>query len=137
MLKIGNIINIFYGDDNTSAAFDIESKFTESGTFNVIMHEKKNFSHGRFINYENLNNNYNIYLKSKNISKYEEKLLEFLKDGNNIILESRYNGILAEYDLLLMVQYLTYYISNLLKIDISKPAFTENALKLFFYKGTL
>ena len=40
----------------TTACYDLESKIIESGIANCIIHEKKNFSHGRFVNYENLNN---------------------------------------------------------------------------------
>lgn len=137
LLKQGEIINIFYGDNTSCAAFDIESKFIESGIFNVLLHEKKNFSHGRFINYEHLSSKINIYLKSKNGSKYEEKLLRYLSNDNNIIIESRYDDILCEYDLFIMSQYLIYYISKLLKIDMSKPTYSEDAMEIYFYKGEL
>ena len=110
----------------------------ESGIINCIVHEKKNFSHGRFINYEHLSTKKNIYFKSKNTSLYESKLLEYLKDDQNIIIESKYYGLLCEYDLLIASQYLMYYIANFLDIDISKPTYSEeNDMKLFFYKGKL
>ena len=54
-----------------------------------------------------------------------------------IILESRYDGILSEYDLLLMSQYFIYYISKLTGIDLSKPNYTDEAMKIYFYKGEL
>lgn len=137
IFKKGNILNVFYGDYGSSCARDFESKIIESGIFNLILHEKKNFSHGRFINYENLNNNFNIYIKEKNTSAYEKKLIEYLENGNTIILESRYNDIEAEYDLLLMSQYFIYYLSKYLDIDMSKPKYSENAMKIYFYKGQL
>lgn len=102
-----------------------------------MVHEKKNFSHGRFINYEHLGENKNIYFKQKTTSLYEEKLLQYLADGKNLIIESRYDGILCEYDLLIASQYLIYYISNYLNIDISKPTYSEDAMKIYFYKGEL
>ena len=137
IIKKGNNINIFSGDYTKSATTDLESKLIESGILNCIVHEKKNFSHGRFINYENLNNKNNIYFKQNQIEKYEEKLLEYLKNDNNIIIESKYNGILSEFDLLIASQYLTYHIGKLLKIDISKPNYSEDAMKIYFYKGEL
>lgn len=137
IFKRGNIINIFHGDFTSSAAMDLESTFIESGIFNVLLHEKKNFSHGRFINYEHLSNKMNIYLKTKNESLYEEKLLKYLSLDKNIIIESRYDGLLAEYDLLIATQYFIYYISKLLDIDISKPSYSEEAMKIYFYKGDL
>ena len=136
-LKIGNTINVFWGDFTTVAGLDLESKITESGIFNVILHEKKNFSHGRFINYEYRCNHSNIYLKQNKTTEYELKLLSYLKDGNNLILESRYDGILCEFDLLVASQYLIYYISNYLSIDLSKPTYSEDAMKIYFYKGIL
>ena len=42
------VIHIFYEWASLPTATDIESKFIESGIANVILHEKKNFSHGRF-----------------------------------------------------------------------------------------
>ncbi len=131
-----NLINIFRGDCSSTPAFDLESKITESGVCNCIIHEKKNFSHGRFINYENLNNNVSIYFKQKETSKYEEELLNYLSE-NTIIIESDYNGILAEFDLLIASQYIIYYIGKIINKDMSKPNYTENAMKIYFYKGQL
>ena len=136
-LKEGNSFNIFTGDFTESASSDLESKIVESGIYNCLIHEKKNFSHGRFINYEHFSHNKNIYFKQKNTSLYEEKLLEYLEKDQNLIIESRYNGILCEYDLLIASQYLIYYISNFLNIDISKPTYNEEAMKIYFYKGEL
>ena len=130
------IINVFRGDYSNCASYDLESKLIESGIFNSIIHEKKNFSHGRFINFENMNNKCVIYFKQKTISKYEEKLLDYL--GNKIaIFESRYDGLLAEFDLLIASQFIIYQIGKLLDIDVSKPNYTDNAMKIYFYKGQL
>ena len=136
-LKEGNNFNIFTGDFTESAGSDLESKIVESGIYNCLIHEKKNFSHGRFINYEHLSQKKNIYFKQKTTSLYEKKLLEYLGKDQNLIIESRYDGILCEYDLLTSSQYLIYYISNFLNIDISKPTYNEDAMKIYFYKGEL
>lgn len=136
-LTKGGQINIFTGDFTESAGSDLESKIVESGIYNCLVHEKKNFSHGRFINYEHLSQNKNIYLKQKSTSPYENKLLDYLSKDKNLIIESRYDGILCEYDLLVASQFLIYYISNFLIIDISKPTYSEDAMKIYFYKGEL
>ena len=136
-LKEGNSFNIFTGDFTESAGSDLESKIIESGIYNCLIHEKKNFSHGRFINYEHLSHKKNIYFKQKTTNLYEKKLLEYLEKDQNLIIESRYDGILCEYDLLISSQYLIYYISNFLNIDISKPTYKEDAMKIYFYKGEL
>lgn len=137
MFSVGNIINIFTGDYTNSASCDIESKIIESGVLNCIIHEKKNFSHGRFINYENLNNKNSIYFKQKKTSRYEEKLLEYLSKDNILMLESRYDELLCEFDLLIASQLLIYYIAKVLDIDVSKPKYSEDAMKIYFYKGEL
>lgn len=130
------IINVFRGDYSKCASYDLESKLIESGIFNSIIHEKKNFSHGRFINFENMNNKCVIYFKQKTTSKYEEELLNYL--GNKIaIFESKYVGLLAEFDLLIASQFIIYQIGKLLDIDVSKPNYTDNAMKIYFYKGQL
>lgn len=135
-IKNKGIINIFRGDYTDTASYDLESKIIESGIFSCIIHEKKNFSHGRFVNYENLKNDYSIYFKQAKVNKYEEDLLNYL-DKNTIIIESKYNKILAEFDLLIASQFIIYYIGKYLDIDVSKPKYTENAMKIYFYKGDL
>ena len=135
--KKGSCFNIFLDDFLYSAVSDLDSKIIESGVFNCLIHEKKNFSHGRFINYEHLSDKKNIYFKSKSISTYEKRLLDYLQNDYNIIIESRYDGILCEYDLLVASQYFIYFISNFLDIDISKPSYSEDAMKIYFYKGDL
>ena len=135
-LKIKNIINIFKGDYTNTACFDLESKSIEAGIFNAIVHEKKNFSHGRFVNYENLDNNISIYFKQKSTSKYEKELLNYL--GNDcILIESKYDGLLAEFDLFIASQFIIYYIGRFLDIDVSKPKYSDNAMRIYFYKGEL
>lgn len=137
IIKLGNTINIFGGDYCKCAEYDLESKLIESGTMNAICHEKKNFSHGRFINYEHLNNKCSIYLESSNNSPYEEVLLSYLDKEKTIIIQSDYSGILCEYDLLIASQYLIYNIGKLLNIDMSKPTYSDEDMKLYFYKGIL
>ena len=135
-IKNRNMINIFRGDYADSASFDLESKLIESGIFNCIIHEKKSFSHGRFINYENLNNNISIYFKQKSTTKYEAELLKYL-DKSCILVESRYDSLLAEFDLLIASQFIIYYIGNVLNVDVSKPKYSDEAMKIYFYNGDL
>lgn len=135
-IKEHKVLNLFRGDYTDTACYDLESKIIESGIFNCIIHEKKNFSHGRFINYENLNNTISIYFKQKSTTKYEQELLKYLED-DILIIESNYDGVLAEFDLLIASQFIIYYIGKLLDIDVSKPKYSEKAMKIYFYKGDL
>ena len=62
--------------------------------------------------------------------------MKYLND-DTLIIESLYDGILAEFDLLIASQFIIYYIGKVLDIDVSKPKYSENALKIYFYKGEL
>lgn len=137
MLFQGKMLNIFTGDFTASAGIDLESKIVESGIFQCLVHEKKNFSHGRFINYEHRSDKLNIYFKQKQTTRYEQNLLSYLDKDNLILIESLYDGILCEFDLLIASQYLIYHISKFLNIDISKPTYSEESLKIYYYKGEL
>lgn len=136
-LKDHNTINIFTGDYTNTACYDLESKLIESGISGCTIHEKKNFSHGRFINYENQKEKLSIYFKQKETTKYEEELLKYLDKQNTIIIESQYNHLLAEFDLLVASQFIIYHLGKKLDIDTSKPPYKEESLNLYFYKGKL
>ena len=129
-------VNIFYGDVATIGAFDIENKLIESGICSCILHEKKNFSHGRYVLFENSMNN-NIYFKRKDVDKYERELLKYIKNDKNIIIESEYNNYLCEFDLLVASIVLIKYIGDLLNIDPSNPTTLFSGEKLYDYSGNL
>ena len=77
-----------------------------------------------------------IYFKQKSTSKYEKELLNYL--GNDcILIESKYDGLLAEFDLFIASQFIIYYIGRFLDIDVSKPKYSDNAMRIYFYKGEL
>lgn len=139
IFKEKGIIDAFYGDYTTSATLDLESKIVESGVYRITMHEKKNFSHGRFISMEHNNSNVVIYFKTKSIGMYEKKLLKYLKQNANgmIMVESEYENLLGEFDLLLAVQYLTKYIADLIDKDLSKPTYSEEAMKIYRHTGKI
>lgn len=134
-----NVIDTFYGDYTNSAVLDLESKIIETGVYRITMHEKKNFSHGRFISMEHNNSDVVIYFKTSNETMYEKKLLKYLKEKSNnlIIIESSYDNLIAEFDLLLSVQYLIKYIADLIDKDLSKPAYSEEAMKIYKHKGKI
>ncbi len=132
-----NIIDLLHGDYTTTAALDMESKIVESGVFRVTLHEKKNFSHGRFISIEHYRPDVLIYLKQKNVSKYEKELLKYIESQklDYIVIESDFNGLLAEFDLLIASQFFMKNIGGLINIDLSKPMYTEESMKIYKYIG--
>ena len=133
--KKNNIIDIYYDNYTKPIMCDLESKIVETGIFRCTIHEKKNFSHGRFITLEKYPSDVQIYLKSKKDTKYDNELLKYLKiySKNLIILEpdeENNNGIL---ELLIYSQLFIYEISKLLKKDLSNPDYSEDSMKIYRY----
>ena len=133
--KKNNIIDIYYDNYTKPIMCDLESKIVETGIFRCAIHEKKNFSHGRFITLEKYPSDVQIYLKLKKDTKYDDELLKYLKiySKNLIILEpdeENNNGIL---ELLIYSQLFIYEISKLLKKDLSNPDYSEDSMKIYRY----
>ena len=133
--KKNNIIDIYYDNYTKPIMCDLESKIVETGIFRCTTHEKKNFSHGRFITLEKYPSDVQIYLKSKKDTKYDNELLKYLKiySKNLIILEAdeeNGNGIL---ELLIYSQLFIYEISKLLKKDLSNPDYSKDSMKIYRY----
>ena len=133
--KKKNIIDIYYDNYTKPIMCDLESKIVETGIYRCTTHEKKNFSHGRFITLEKYPSDVQIYLKSKKDTKYDNELLKYLKiySKNLIILEpdeENNNGIL---ELLIYSQLFIYEISKLLKKDLSNPDYSEDSMKIYRY----
>ena len=133
--KKNNIIDIYYDNYTKPIMCDLESKIVETGIFRCTIHEKKNFSHGRFITLEKYPSDVQIYLKLKKDTKYDNELLKYLSiySKNLIILEAdeeNNNGIL---ELLIYSQLFIYEISKLLKKDLSNPDYSEDSMKIYRY----
>ena len=133
--KKKNIIDIYYDNYTKPIMCDLESKIVETGIYRCATHEKKNFSHGRFITLEKYPSDVQIYLKLKKDTKYDDELLKYLKiySKNLIILESGEesdNGIL---ELLIYSQLFIYEISKLIKKDLSNPDYSEDSMKIYRY----
>ena len=133
--KKNNIIDIYYDNYTKPIMCDLESKIVETGIFRCAIHEKKNFSHGRFITLEKYPSDVQIYLKLKKDTKYDNELLKYLSIyGKNLIIlesdEENDNGIL---ELLIYSQLFIYEISKLLKKDLSNPDYSEDSMKIYRY----
>ena len=133
--KKNNIIDIYYDNYTKPIMCDLESKIVETGIFRCTIHEKKNFSHGRFITLEKYPSDVQIYLKLKKDTKYDDELLKYLSIyGKNLIIlepdEEDNKGIL---ELLIYSQLFIYEISKLLKKDLSNPDYSEDSMKIYRY----
>ena len=133
--KKKNIIDIYYDNYTKSIMCDLESKIVETGIYRCSTHEKKNFSHGRFITLEKYPSDVQIYLKLKKDTKYDNELLKYLKiySKNLIILESDEENDNEILELLIYSQLFIYEISKLLKKDLSNPDYSEDSMKIYRY----
>ena len=138
-LKIADkplLIDIFSGYETNTTALDLESKFIESGFGRVTIHDKKDFSHGRFNIISSFKPDLIIFLDSKGSGKYNEKLYKYLtkEDVSIIHLKTNESGILADLDLLIASQFLIQSISEIIKRDLTKPDYPKRAMSLYRYK---
>lgn len=138
-LKIADkplLIDIFSDYETGTAALDLESKFVESGFGRVTIHDKKDFSHGRFNIISSFKPDLIIFLDSKDSGKYNEKLYKYLtkEDVSIIHLKTNESGILADLDLLIASQFLIQSISEIIKRDLTKPDYPKRAMSLYRYK---
>ena len=133
--KKNNIIDIYYDNYTKPIMCDLESKIVETGIYRCATHEKKNFSHGRFITLEKYPSDVQIYLKLKKDTKYDNELLKYLKiySKNLIILESDEENDNEILELLIYSQLFIYEISKLLKKDLSNPDYSEDSMKIYRY----
>lgn len=154
------IIHVFYEWDTLPTALDIESKFTESGIANVILHEKKNFSHGRFTSLFKQDVGLIINLTRyaaitstgslKDVKEgYHTKYDEFLSETLNTLCNRKninyfemgtYAMMASQWNIVEMMKlpYLITKIGEELGKDISKPFTTfipEEFINLYEYKG--
>lgn len=152
------IVHVFYEWETLPTAADIESKFVESGIANVVLHEKKNFSYGRYttlfkqdfalaINLT-FGEGISISLETSEVqvlyNDYDSLIAKFLKGicgsksahylemGNTPIHPAKWN--IKEMSKL---PYLITAIGETLNIDISKPLtpLPKEAITLYDYKG--
>ncbi len=133
-------IDVFYDSYNYAIACDLESKFVESGAGRVTLHEKKDFSHGRFISIENNLSDLQFYIQY-NVNNYEMKLVSYLEEmgGSNIIYinSNQEQAIIQTFQLLIKNQYLFNSIGKVLNTDLSRLVYNKKALKLFKYIGKM
>lgn len=146
-IKKHPIIHVFYEWDTFATAIDIESKFTESGIANIVLHEKKNFSHGRYTSLYNQDFSLVINLTRYGTNfkyEYDKILLAYLSDlcknksahyieiGTRAFEPSQWN-----IEAMAKLPYLITSIGEELGIDISKPLkpFPKESIPLYDYKG--
>lgn len=131
------LIDIFYDNISYELALDLESKFTESGVARTILHEKKNFSHGRFSIIKNLKSDLILYLNYTE-DTYENKLIKYIENKEIDIIKifsKKYDNDIQNYIFnILLLQYFMNRISLELNYDLSDPNYDNEDKKLYKYK---
>lgn len=132
--KHNKAIDVIYSSKHKAAALALESMFTESGIYRCLLHEEKNFSHGRFVISEHIPAGCVIIIKDVNTTDYEQKLIDYLKKQDVLLLTleaetefPRIDAIIATY---------SWMVKYALKSDrdISKPTYTNDSMKLYKFK---
>lgn len=129
------IVDIFSGVDTSCAAIDLESKFIESGLARVVIHEKKDFSHGRFNILEKYTPDLIVFLDNIR-GAYSDKLLRYLEKRENLYichLVTTQGNIWGDLDLVIAAEFFSKYLSKVLDYDMAKPDYPEDAMALYRY----
>lgn len=128
-------IDIFSGEDTICTAIDLESKFIESGLARVVIHEKKDFSHGRFNIIEKYKPDLLVFLDNVR-GAYSEKLFRYLEKRDSLYicrLASDYGNIWGDLDLVIAAEFFSKYLSKTVDYDMAKPDYPEDAMTLYRY----
>ena len=157
-IKKHPVVHVFYEWVTMPTAADIESKFIEAGIANVVLHEKKNFSHGRstvlYTQDFGLVINLTQYTLAISLStseeklvykyEYDESLAKFLKEicesKSACYLEmgnSKFEAVEHNIQEMSKIPYLITAIGEEMDIDISKPLkpYPKEAKALYDYQG--
>lgn len=130
-------IDIFFDKETEASALDLESKFIETGIARVSLHEKKDFSHGRFVGLHNLPSDLIIYLNHDPEEKYEILLLNYLNedipDKKKIHIIPCTNSDFGSFDYMLLSNIIFKRIESVNSHYTKKPTYPVKALKLYRY----
>ncbi len=122
----------------TVALLDFESKLTEGNLGRVILHESKDFSHGRFslIFRDNVPRTF-IHFKTKASSRYEDKLSKTLQDFGQVVeFQSSKPDLLGGLELLVGAQFLAVALGECMGKDISCPGnISKSGLRLYRWRA--
>lgn len=130
-----DVFEIFSGYDTSSASKYLESTMVESGIGTAVIHDKYSYCHGRST-FSKLNNNIAIYFDTG--TDLDKLLLkEIPKYYKDVVIIKSGSSIMDEYNLLIKCMYLSKYIAEVKKKDLSKIEYNPIVKKLYNYKGNL
>ena len=133
--KTSLTIDVFTAYDTETASTILESDITESGIGRVTVHEKKDFSHGRYNAIEGMTPDWIVFLNNK-VGSYTGALNLYLSERMHtasIELTTEYEGIWGDFDLAVSIQFLMTELSEQMGYDMSNPVYPEEAKALYKY----
>lgn len=138
VLERNLIVDVYSGADTLCASTDLESKFVEAGLGRVTIHEKKDFSHGRFTISDEYPPNMVIFLDNIH-GLYSEKLLQYVKKHCQacfVHLNSTQESFCwGDFELVVAAEFFACSLSKKLDYDMASPAYSKDAMSLYKYSG--
>jgi fructoselysine-6-P-deglycase FrlB-like protein len=131
-------INVVYGYESVASAILLESNLIEAGITHVVVHEKKDFGHGRVSILDKSKNV--VYLISGQKDRYDNTLIKYLNLYNDInvaFMKSRQFGLLGELELLVKTMYFSRNLARAAGVDLSRIAYLKEIKKIYSYNGRL
>lgn len=126
---------IFTGLETSTASKYLESTIIESSIGVPIIHDKYSYCHGRST-FSTTNNNIAIYF---NLNTELDKVLlrELPKYYKDVIILDSKNTPMSEYILLIKCMYLTKYIAEMKKKDLSGVDYSPIVKKIYYFNGSV
>ena len=107
----------------------------ESGLARVIIHEKKDFSHGRFNIVERFAPDLLIYLDNRS-GAYSRKLFQYIESRDYLYichLVTDLKSVWGDLDLVIAAEYFSKYLSKTINFDMAAPDYPADAMALYHY----
>ena len=132
------MIDVFSAYDTETASAVLESDITESGIGRATVHEKKDFSHGRYNALEGSRSDVAVFLNNA-VGAYTETLIGYLRSRNYPLFEitTERSGIWGDFDLTVAAQFFVTKLSEETGYDMSDPTYPVEAKSLYKYIGDL
>lgn len=129
------IYEIFSGKDTSTASKYLESTMVEAGIGLPIVHDKYSYCHGRSTTCRNQKTTA-IYFDTH--TELDRLLLsEISKYYQDVILIDVEKGLIGDYSALVQSMYLTKYLADQKKMDLSGVDYNPIVKKIYKYSGEL
>ena len=122
---------------------DLEGKMTETGLANVVLHETRDFSHGRFMSVLERRGSTNhddpvVLFSAADPDPYEDKLRSVIPQERLVEIGTTQDNGIGALELLVLSQYISVRVGEELGQDISKPrGIPKEGLELYRWRPDL